>query len=109
VPKNATTDIVTTHTDLAPTFLYLVGAPLRPDFDGEAIPLSKTGIEDARQKRHEHVNVEYWGFALGEGKTFSHGMQFPLQFNPLFCSSRRMGWFIAMGVAGQIGYEGGAK
>ncbi|KAF2661454.1 arylsulfatase-like protein [Lophiostoma macrostomum CBS 122681] len=72
VPKNATTDIVTTHTDLAPTFLGLVGASLRPDFDGEAIPLSKNGIANAHRKRHEHVNVEYWGFALGEGKTFGH-------------------------------------
>ncbi|KAF2704668.1 Arylsulphatase [Pleomassaria siparia CBS 279.74] len=70
VPKNATTDIVTTHTDLAPTFLQIVGAPLRPDFDGEAIPLSKAGIQEATQKRHEHVNVEYWGIALAEGKVW---------------------------------------
>lgn len=68
VPRNATTEIVTTHTDLAPTFLDIIGAPLRPDFNGEAIPVSKTGIEEATHKRHEHVNVEYWGFALGEGK-----------------------------------------
>lgn len=68
VPKNVTTDIVTTHTDLAPTILRLVGASTRDDFDGEAIPTSKEGIAEAAQSRHEHVNVEYWGFALGEGK-----------------------------------------
>lgn len=73
VPKNATTNIVTTHTDLAPTFLHLVGAPLRADFDGEVIPTSKHGIAEASQTRHEHVNVEYWGFALGEGKDWDGG------------------------------------
>ncbi|KAF2186146.1 alkaline phosphatase-like protein [Zopfia rhizophila CBS 207.26] len=68
VPQNATTEIVTTHTDLAPTFLKLAGAPLRADFDGEAIPLSQSGLADSKKTRQEHVNVEYWGFALGEGK-----------------------------------------
>ncbi|KAF1849200.1 arylsulfatase-like protein [Cucurbitaria berberidis CBS 394.84] len=68
VPENVTTDIVTTHTDLAPTFLQLIGAPLRADFDGEVIPTSESGIAKASVKRHEHVNVEYWGFAAGEGK-----------------------------------------
>jgi arylsulfatase A-like enzyme len=68
VAGNYTTNIVTTHTDLAPTFLDILGIPLREDFDGSAIPLTKTGIEIARQKRREHVNVEYWGFAGGEGK-----------------------------------------
>lgn len=73
VPKNTTTNIVTTHTDLAPTFLQLIGAPLRADFDGEVIPTSKSGIAKAERKRHEHVNVEYWGFALGEGKDWDGG------------------------------------
>ena len=74
VPRNTTTEIVTTHTDLAPTFLNIVGAPLRLDFDGEAIPLSSAGIQDAARKRHEHVMVEYWGFALGEGKDWDGRM-----------------------------------
>lgn len=67
VPEGETTDIVTTHTDLAPTILQLAGAPPRADFDGEAIPLTKTRIKAATRHRHEHVNVEYWGFAVGEG------------------------------------------
>jgi hypothetical protein len=67
IAENATTDIVTTHTDLAPTFLQLLGIPLRPDFDGDPIPLTQGQIEDAREERQEHVTVEYWGFAAGEG------------------------------------------
>ncbi|KPI41141.1 Arylsulfatase [Cyphellophora attinorum] len=67
VPKGYISDIVTSHTDLAPTFLSLVGGQLRSDFDGVAIPLSQEGLSDAISDRHEHVNVEYWGFALTEG------------------------------------------
>jgi arylsulfatase A-like enzyme len=68
VPKGEVTDIVTTHTDLAPTFLDLIGEKPRPEFDGVAIPVTETGLKEAKEKRHEHVNVEYWGFALTEGK-----------------------------------------
>jgi arylsulfatase A-like enzyme len=39
VPRNATTGIVTTHTDLAPTFVRLAGGDVREDFDGQVIPL----------------------------------------------------------------------
>ncbi len=62
-------DVVTSHTDLAPTFLSLAGADLRADFDGTAIPLTDEAIESeaAENPRREHVNVEYWGFALAEG------------------------------------------
>jgi arylsulfatase A-like enzyme len=75
VPRNITTEIVTTHTDLAPTILGLTGSSLRADFDGEAIPLSRKSLEVASRSRHEHVNVEYWGFALGEGKDWTGGIQ----------------------------------
>ncbi|KAF2278942.1 arylsulfatase-like protein [Westerdykella ornata] len=73
VPKNVTTAIVTTHTDLAPTILGLTGTSLREDFDGAAIPLTEAGLDEASESRHEHVNVEYWGFALGEGKDWDGG------------------------------------
>lgn len=63
VPVGETTDIVTTHTDLAPTFFSMLGIPARPDFDGEAIPLTAKGISAATGKRSENVNVEYWGLA----------------------------------------------
>ncbi|KAK4452162.1 alkaline-phosphatase-like protein [Podospora aff. communis PSN243] len=70
VEKGKVAEIVTTHVDLAPTILELAGAPSRADFDGEAIPLTGRGIEEAEIKgeRHEHVTVEYWGFAATEGK-----------------------------------------
>lgn len=35
VPRGAVSDEVSSHTDLAPTFLHLAGAKLRDDFDGE--------------------------------------------------------------------------
>ncbi|KAI9654214.1 MAG: hypothetical protein M1821_006742 [Bathelium mastoideum] len=68
VPEGITTDIVTSHTDLASTFLQIISEKARPDSDGLTIPLTENGIEEAKSRRHEHVNVEYWGFALGEGK-----------------------------------------
>ncbi|KAI0422218.1 alkaline-phosphatase-like protein [Xylaria grammica] len=67
VASNYTTNIVTSHTDLAPTFLELLGIPLREDFDGKPIPVTKGEIEVAEQTRREHVNVEYWGRAISEG------------------------------------------
>lgn len=67
VPENHTTSLVTTHTDLAPTFFSLLGVPLRPEFDGKPIPVTKSGLDTALREKHEHVNIEYWGFAGGEG------------------------------------------
>ena len=68
VPEGVTTDIVTSHTDLASTFLKIIGEKPRPDSDGLAIPLTEVEIVEAQSDRGEHVNVEYWGFAVGEGK-----------------------------------------
>ncbi|KIW21655.1 hypothetical protein PV08_02235 [Exophiala spinifera] len=67
VPEGRISDIVTSHTDLAPTFLSLAGVEPRSDFDGAIIPLTESTLEEAKSLRHEHVNVEYWGFALAEG------------------------------------------
>ncbi|GKZ31401.1 hypothetical protein AbraIFM66950_011977 [Aspergillus brasiliensis] len=67
IAQDVSTDIVTTHTDLAPTFLDLLGIPLRSDFDGDPIPLTESQFKAAREGRQEHVTVEYWGFAAGEG------------------------------------------
>ena len=67
VPEGEISEIVTSHTDLAPTFLSLAGADLPSDLDGAAIPLTHSKLDQARHKRHEHVNIEYWGFALSEG------------------------------------------
>lgn len=61
VPVGEITDVVTTHTDLAPTFFEMLGIPQREDFDGTAIPLTAAAISVAAKNRSEHVNVEYWG------------------------------------------------
>lgn len=72
VPQNIVTDVVTTHTDLAPTFLEIAGGAQIHDteLDGEQIPLTEEGLAEAAYSRHEHVNIEYWGFALAEGRQF---------------------------------------
>ena len=64
VPKGVTTNQVTSHTDLVPTILQLVGSRPEEDFDGAAIQLGG----ELYDTRHEHVNIEYWGFALAEGR-----------------------------------------
>lgn len=63
VPEGQVTDIVTTHTDLAPTFLQLLGLPLRSEFDGSPIPVTASGIAAAasNKTKSEHINIEYWG------------------------------------------------
>ncbi|EIN14555.1 Arylsulphatase [Punctularia strigosozonata HHB-11173 SS5] len=67
VPQNKVTDIVTTHTDLAPTIFSLLGLKLHSSFDGAVIPLTQQGLADAALSRHEHANVEFWGIAIPEG------------------------------------------
>jgi N-acetylglucosamine-6-sulfatase len=67
IPKNKISDLVTSHTDLVPTIFNIAGINQHCDFDGEAIPLSEQGLIDGEKKRHEHVNIEFWGAAAGEG------------------------------------------
>jgi N-acetylglucosamine-6-sulfatase len=62
------TNVVTAHTDLAPTILKLAKADWGWDgLDGSPIPLTDKEIEVANEERQEHVNVEFWGKALAEG------------------------------------------
>ncbi|KAG8666705.1 hypothetical protein FPOAC2_11823 [Fusarium poae] len=68
VPAGSVSDVITTHADLAPTFLSVIGAPQRADFDGVVIPLTAEEQSEAVGKRHEHVTVEFWGMAGSEGK-----------------------------------------
>lgn len=73
VAKGEVENAVTTHIDLAPTILHLIGAAPRPDFDGVPIPLGVGGGSAGADvasvpKRHEHVAVEFWGIALAEGE-----------------------------------------
>lgn len=65
------TGLVTTHVDMAPSILSMLGVEGREDFDGVAIPFVVGEEEEEEKKvwkRHEHVAVEYWGFALAEGE-----------------------------------------
>lgn len=58
VPKNVTTNITNSHTDVAPTVLTMLGLPLRQDFDGQ--PIAYTASELASSNKSEYVNVEFW-------------------------------------------------
>lgn len=68
IPSGAATDQVTSHTDLVPTIFNLLGLEARDDFDGAAVPLTNYDLNEVRHTRHEHITLEYWGFALAEGK-----------------------------------------
>lgn len=56
--------MVTSHTDLAPTFLALANST-RPGLDGKAIPTTVAATKAYYKK--EHVAIEYWGLAVPEG------------------------------------------
>ncbi|SPN97772.1 related to arylsulfatase [Cephalotrichum gorgonifer] len=64
VAKGKTIHYPTTHTDLVPTIFELAGIPLRPEFDGAPMPVTK----EIPQKKYEHVNIEFWGVNLEEGE-----------------------------------------
>lgn len=62
------TDVVTAHTDLAPTILKIAKAGWGWEgLDGSPIPLDRDEIEMAKGSRQEHVNVEFWGRGIAEG------------------------------------------
>jgi N-acetylglucosamine-6-sulfatase len=55
---------VTSHTDLAPTFLSIANTT-REGLDGKAIPTTLQASQEDEKK--EHVAIEYWGLAVPEG------------------------------------------
>ncbi|KAE8393141.1 alkaline-phosphatase-like protein [Aspergillus alliaceus] len=63
VPQNQTIEVITSHTDLAPTFLSIAGA-MRDGLDGRKIP---TTVDTGNANKSEHVAIEYWGIAVPEG------------------------------------------
>ncbi|OAL18221.1 hypothetical protein AYO22_10799 [Fonsecaea multimorphosa] len=74
VPKDHRTEIVTSHIDLAPTFLTLAGVAesemAKYELDGSTIPLHSLDLVHSKQEPwpQEHVNVEMWGIIMSEGK-----------------------------------------
>ena len=58
IPSNQTLDVVTSHTDLAPTFLHFAGAPSRKGLDGKSVPFT---VEEGKEAKTEHAAIEYWG------------------------------------------------
>lgn len=58
MPKNITTDITNSHTDIAPTVLSMMGIDMRGDFDGEPIAIKDLDLRNI--SKYEHVGVEFW-------------------------------------------------
>lgn len=64
VPAGVKRQFPTSHTDLAPTIMKLAGVPMGcRELDGSPIELTKEP-----ERPSEHINIEYWGIAGGEGR-----------------------------------------
>ncbi|KAI5455611.1 alkaline-phosphatase-like protein [Mariannaea sp. PMI_226] len=59
IPSGKVIDDVSTHTDLAPTFLSLFKLPLKSTLDGQIIP----AVTGTNGRSVEHINIEHWGFS----------------------------------------------
>lgn len=72
ITKNSVYNAPTSHTDIAPTIFSLANIPLRDDFDGQTMPVlpseNDQGYNFLTKPKQEHVNVEFWGSQLPEGK-----------------------------------------
>ncbi|OAG38719.1 hypothetical protein AYO21_07072 [Fonsecaea monophora] len=73
VPEGHLTEIVTSHIDLAPTFLSLAGVAdaqiAQYKLDGSVIPFHLLDSLHSEQAwPQEHVNVEMWGIIMSEGE-----------------------------------------
>lgn len=68
VPRGHTAGVVSSHTDLTPTMLKIAGSggSEKVELDGFPIPLDEESL--ASPESGEHVNVEFWGHAIPEGK-----------------------------------------
>jgi N-acetylglucosamine-6-sulfatase len=73
VEKGTTSDIISSHTDIAPTFMWIAGQDLRDDFDGHVMALTQEQIL-AGDNRHEHTQAEFWGGSNTEGR---YGYELP--------------------------------
>lgn len=58
VAQGATSGAISSHTDLAPTILQMLGLPLQNEFDGAPIDYTSGGGQS------EFVNVEFWDSSI---------------------------------------------
>jgi arylsulfatase A-like enzyme len=70
IPENQVIDVVTSHTDLAPTFLAIANSS-REGLDGKAIPT--TVAAGKLHKKKEHVAIEFWGTVGYSNKIINRG------------------------------------
>ena len=68
VPAGHTAAVISSHTDLTPTMLKLAGSSGSELVELDGFPIPLTAEELASPESGEHVNVEFWGHALPEGK-----------------------------------------
>lgn len=71
VPAGQHWELPTSHTDIVPTLFNLAGIPLQDDFDGVPMPVTETAQKTESSdeaRKSEHVNVEFWGRSIAEGK-----------------------------------------
>ena len=69
-PRNITSSLTNSHTDMAPTILHMLGLDLRDDFDGSPIPYTSADL--GVRTRNEMVNVEFWNAGTFTPIGFKH-------------------------------------
>ncbi|WAO90725.1 Arylsulfatase [Fusarium falciforme] len=67
VPRGMISDVMTSHTDLAPSIFRMAGIAPRSDFDGISVPLTREEMTRGKPSRPEHMGIEFWGLAMDEG------------------------------------------
>ena len=68
VAQNQTSNLVHSHTDMAPTILQMLGLPQREEFDGA--PIAYTAETLGNTTKNELVNVEFWTAPGSTSKTY---------------------------------------
>jgi N-acetylglucosamine-6-sulfatase len=64
VREKARSELVTSHVDLVPTILKMIGEKPRPDFDGSWFTVTTEQLSGMEKRWQKHVGVEYWGPAV---------------------------------------------
>jgi N-acetylglucosamine-6-sulfatase len=60
VPKGATSNHVTSHTDLTPSIVHWAGASSSIEFDGSPLPIDRVTVDT--RATFEHNAAEFWGY-----------------------------------------------